>query len=144
MSWRRGQSYGQDLRDRVLAAPGTIHAVALRLMVSDSYVARVRSRRTQLGQTSARAQHNHVPPRLAGLEPALQAKIKATPDVTLAQLCQWVKSEHGVSVGITTLHKTLARLGLTLKKRRCMPPNRSEPMLRSRGPPGMRTNPALP
>lgn len=43
MAWQRGQAYGQDLRDRVLAAEGSIREVAQRFAVSDSYVARVRS-----------------------------------------------------------------------------------------------------
>ena len=40
-----GQAYGQDLRDRVLNAKGSIREVALRFGVSESYVARARSRR---------------------------------------------------------------------------------------------------
>ena len=67
MAWRPGQAYGHDLRDRVLAADGSIHEVAERFAVSDSYVARARSRRRRLGQVCAGAQCNHVPPRLAGL-----------------------------------------------------------------------------
>ena len=38
MSWRQGQPYGQDLRDRVLAASGTAAAVAERFGVSAAYV----------------------------------------------------------------------------------------------------------
>ena len=30
MSWRNGQAYGQDLRDRVLAMPGVLREVAER------------------------------------------------------------------------------------------------------------------
>ncbi len=45
MSWRRGQAYGQDLRDRVLAAEGEpIRVVAARFGVSASYVSKVRTR----------------------------------------------------------------------------------------------------
>lgn len=129
MAWHRGQAYGQDLRERVLTANGTIHEVAMRFAVSDSYVARVRCRYRQLGETRPGAQHNHMPLKLCGREQALLAKVKASPDMTLVQLCQWVKEEYGVSVGITTMHKMLKRLGLTLKKRHCMQPNKSEPML---------------
>ncbi|WP_217646205.1 winged helix-turn-helix domain-containing protein [Halomonas korlensis] len=38
------------------------------------------------------------------------------PRQTLAQLCQWVEREHGRRVSVTTLWKTLGRLGLTWKK----------------------------
>ncbi|MFD2407983.1 IS630 family transposase [Azorhizophilus paspali] len=115
MGWRRGQAYGQDLRDRVLAAEGSIREVASRFAVSDSYVARARSRQ-QLGQVSAGVQCNHVPPRLQGLEGVLTERMAAAPEQTLTQLCQWIEAEHGVRVSLTTMWKTLGRLGLTLKK----------------------------
>ena len=38
MSWRKGQAYGQDLRDRVLAVQGLLREVAERFGVSASYV----------------------------------------------------------------------------------------------------------
>jgi transposase len=66
-----------------------------------------------------------MPPKLSGLEQALAARVQAINDQTLEQLCQWVQATHGIRVGTTTMWKTLARLGLRLKKRRSMPPNRS-------------------
>ncbi|ABM37135.1 hypothetical protein [Polaromonas naphthalenivorans] len=116
MSWRKGQAYGQDLRDRVLAAPGVLREVAERFGVSQSYVCRARARRKRLGQTSPGAQHNHMPLRLAALEPALREQVAAAPTQTLRELCQWVRAEHGIEVGTTTMCKTLGRFGLTLKK----------------------------
>ena len=113
---------------RVLAAEGTIHEVAERFAVSDSYVARARGKRRRLGEVCAGVQCNHVPPRLAGLETALAAQVEAAADWTLAQLCEWVQQEHGVRVGITTMWKTLGRLDLSLKKRPCTPVNRSAQM----------------
>ncbi len=124
MAWRQGQAYGQDLRDRVLSASGSIAEVAHRFRVSKSYVARARSRRRRLGDDAPGAQHNHVPSKLSGLEAVLAARIQAVNDQTLAQLCHWLHAEHGVSVSITTLWKTLARLGLSLKKRHSMPQSR--------------------
>ncbi|MEH3085461.1 MAG: hypothetical protein PGN26_02730 [Xylophilus ampelinus] len=44
MAWHQGQAYAQDLCDRVLAAEGSIHEVAERFSVSESYVARASSR----------------------------------------------------------------------------------------------------
>ena len=124
MAWHPGQAYGQDLRDRVLAVEGSIHEVAERFAVSDSYVARARARRRRSGEVCAGAQRNHVPLRLAGLEAALAARVEATSDQTLAQLCDWVEREHGVRVGVTTMWKVLRRLGLTLKKRPFTPASR--------------------
>ncbi|MFZ3139418.1 hypothetical protein, partial [Polaromonas sp.] len=71
---------------------------------------------SQLGQTSAGTQANHVPLRLGGLQEALQAQVALAPEQTLTQLCSWAREAHGVKVGATTMHKTLARFGLTLKK----------------------------
>ena len=120
MSWRNGQAYGQaygqDLRDRVLAMPGVLREVAERFGVSQAYVCRARARRERLGQTSPGAQHNHMPLRLGALEPALREHITKAPELTLAQLCQWVRDVHGIEVGISTMHKTLGRFKVTLKK----------------------------
>lgn len=125
MAWHQGQAYGQDLRDRVLNANGSIAEVAIRFKVSKSYVARARSRKRRLGEDSPGAQHNHVPLKLSGLEAVLAARVQATNDQTLEQLCQWLHAEHGVQVSVTTMWKTLARLGLSLKKRHSMPPSRN-------------------
>jgi transposase len=127
MAWRRGQPYAQDLRDRVLAATGRLREVATRFGVSQSYVSRVRSRRKQLGQISPGAQCNHMPLRLGALKEPLLEQVAKAPDQTLAELCQWVQAEHGIKVGSTTMGKTLARFGLTLKKRPSMPANRLAP-----------------
>lgn len=141
MAWRRGQPYSQDLRDRVLAATGLLWEVAARFKVSQSYVSRARSRCKQLGQISPGAQCNHVPLRLGALKEPLLEQVARAPDQTLAELCQWVQVEHGIRVGPTTMGKTLARFGLTLKKRPSMPANRLAPQLPKRALPGMPSNP---
>jgi transposase len=49
-------------------------------------------------------------------------------DWTLQQLCDWVQTEHGIRVGVTTMWKTLARLGLSLKKSHSMPASKRAQM----------------
>jgi transposase len=120
MAWHQGQAYGQDLRDRVLGASGSIAQVATRFGVSKSYVARARSRRRRLGDDAPGVQCNHVPLKLGALEEVLAARVHAINDQTLQQLYQWLHTEHGMRVSVTTMWKTLARLGLSLKKRRSM------------------------
>ena len=118
MTWRRGQAYGQDLRERVAAATSlSLRAAAARFAVSPSYVAKVRSRLRRTGEATPGPQRNHVPPRLAPLEGALRARVAAGADATLAELRAWALAEHGVRVSQPVMWKTLARLGLTLKKR---------------------------
>ena len=90
MSWRRGQAYGQDLRDRVLAMAGApVREVAERFGVSASYVVKARTRQRSLGVATPGPQCNHVPARLAALHDALRARV-AQVDATLAELRAWV------------------------------------------------------
>ena len=117
MAWRRGQAYGQDLRERVLGAAGlSLRAAAARFAVSPSYVAKVRARLRDMGEATPGPQCNHVPPRPAPLEAALRARVANGSDATLAELRAWALAEHGVRVSQPAMWKTLARLGLTLKK----------------------------
>jgi len=117
MRWRRGQAYGQDLRDRVLACPDmTLVQVATRFGVSPSYVSKVRARLRELGDPNPGPQHNHIPLRLAPHSDALRKQIKATPDATLNELRAWLSQTHQLSVSYAVMWKVVARLGLTLKK----------------------------
>ena len=136
MSWRNGQAYGQDLRDRVLATPGVLREVAQRFGVSQAYVCRARARREKLGQSSPGVQCNHRPLRLAGLEGALRAQVARAPAQTLRELCQWVRAKHGIEAGTTTMHKTLVRFGLTLKKNHPAR-GRADAARRGASPPGL-------
>lgn len=120
MGWHQGRAYAQDLRDRVLAASGTMAEVAIRFNVSESYVAKARARQRRLGQNTPGIQCNHMPRKLAGLEQELADRVAVMPDQTLEQLCEWVKNTHGVQVGTTTMWKTLDRLGLSFKKKQYM------------------------
>jgi transposase len=88
MAWRRGTAYSQDLRDRAFArrdAGETVGEMAEVLCVSVPYVSKVLSRRDQTGEVAARPQLCHVAPKLSGLHAAIQAEVKARPDVTLAK-----------------------------------------------------------
>jgi transposase len=124
MHWHRGQAYGQDLRDRVLAmADAPLREVAARFGVSASFVSKARARQRELGLATPGPQHNHVPPRLAGLHDVLRARVAAV-DATLAELRAWVAAEHGVAVSPKVMWKTVHRLGLTLKKRPSTRPSR--------------------
>ena len=117
MAWRRGQAYGQDLRDRVLACSGlTLVQIATRFGVSPSYVSKVRARLRNLGDAAPGPQQNHVPARLAPLTGAIRARIDAEPDIKLRELRAWLESTHGVRVSHPVIWKTVDRLGLTLKK----------------------------
>ena len=136
MAWRKGQAYGQDLRDRVLQATGRVVDIAVRFGVSPAYVSRTRARCEQLGQTCAGAQRNHVPLRLAALKDDVLAQVAKAPEQTLVQLCAWVHTRHGIVVKPSTMHKSLVRFGLTFKKKRYTPASSNAPTSRSPAPAG--------
>ncbi len=124
MAWRRGQAYGQDLRDRVLACRDlTLVQAATRFGVSPSYVSKVRARLRELGDPAPGPQHGHVPLRLAGVTKDLAAQIHRFPDATLDELRLWLSQTHKVSVSYSVMWKVVARLGLTYKKSTCRPRN---------------------
>jgi transposase len=118
-SWRRGQPYSQDLRERVLAADElSAREAAERFEVSVSYVVKARQRRARLGDVRPGAQRCWVPCKLASRHTAIAAYVRQHQDATLSELRAWLLSEFGVSASIGTMWNTLRRLGLTLKKRR--------------------------
>jgi transposase len=129
MAWRSGQSYSADLRMRVLAAidgGGSAKAVAQLFRVSVSYIYKALAGRSATGETEARPQGNRQTLKLAGHHPAIQAEVARRPDVTLDELRVWLSATHQVTASLGLMHNTLARLGLTLKKRRGGPRSRIE------------------
>jgi hypothetical protein len=83
MAYRRGQAYSQDLRDRVLAAPGSAAIVGARFGVSRSYVIKARQRRDRQGELCAGAQRSHTPAKLAGHDAALCQHVQSAPGAKL-------------------------------------------------------------
>ncbi len=144
MLFQKGKAYSQDLRERVFAladAGGAVGEVAETLSVSISYVSKVLGRRRSTGECSARPQRCHMAPKLLGLHDAIRAEVKARPDATLAELRRWLNDTHKVSASDGLMHGTLVRLGLTRKKRPCMPPSKSGRMWRRHAPSGAANSP---
>jgi len=145
MQWRRGRAYSQDLRERVFAlydVGDAVGEIADALCVSTSYVSKALSRRRDTGETSARPQRCHVPPKLSGLYDAIRAEVALRPDATLAELRHWLGAVHGVSASDGLMHGTLVKLGLTHKKRRCTPQSRIARTSRRHVRTGSRSSPA--
>jgi transposase len=123
-SWRRGQAYSQDLRERVLAAGAlSARAAAARFGVSVSYVVKARQRRDRLGEMTPGPQRSWTLRKLAAHHDAIAAHVLAHQDATLAGLRAWLLAERGVSASIGTVWNTLRRLGLTFKKSAWRPPS---------------------
>jgi len=139
-----GKPYSQDLRDRVIVnvEDGLRTTACARLLrVSVSYVSKVMGRKRSTGETAARALGRGPAPKLAAHEAGLRQRVAAEPDETLEELCGWLHSEHGVSVSVSVLCRTLQRLDLPRKKSRSTRPSRRAPMSPPGAPPGGQSSP---
>src|ERR671916_1662699 len=142
MAWRRGQTYSQDLRDRVLAAEKlTARQVAERFGVSASYVVKARQRLVRAGAPTPRPQKPATARKLLPFHGALRERVARAPDATLAEHREWLAEAHGVAAGLTTVWKTLRNLKLTRKKSRSGRPSSSGPRSLRRGRGGANCSP---
>jgi len=95
--------------------------------VSVSWIYKALARRRASGESTARPQVNHVPPKLLAQHEVIRLKVKAEPDLTLGELQAWLRDEHQLSISVRGMWKTLRQLDLTRKKRPSMPRNRTVP-----------------
>jgi transposase len=120
MGWRSGQSYSQDLRDRVLAAVDggmAVRKAAATFGVSIAYIYKALIRRRLTGDSSPNPNRGHRPRKLSpeqGL--ALAAHIRSRPGITLVQAQAWLLAEHGVELSTGATWNAVRRLGLSFKK----------------------------
>ena len=129
MVWRRGQSYSEDLRARVLAAVDggmAARAVAELFRVSVSYIYKALGRRAT-GDVTAHKSGGGPKPKLAAYDEALRAQVAQKGDITLIELQAWLAGDHAVKVSVGCLWARLRHLGLTLKKSRSAPQSRIVP-----------------
>lgn len=102
MGWRSGQSYSQDLRDRVIAAVDggmLVRQVAPLFKVSIAYIYKALIRRRLTGDSCVKARRGHRPRKLSpDQELALAAHIRSRPGITLTQAQAWLEADHGVTL----------------------------------------------
>jgi len=110
-----------DLRRRIVAAVeqgSSIREAARRFAVSPSAAIKLMQRVRTTGSPAPARFGGHRRPRLAPYEADLRRLIEATPDITLAELQATLARRVGIVAGLSTIHNTLRRLGLPLKKSR--------------------------
>lgn len=134
-----GAAYSQDLRDRVIAARDggmRTRRVAELFQVSASWVRRVMQRRREHGERSPRPRGGATVIKI-DLD-QLRELVHQQPDATVRQLHQRL----GIACSVSAVDMALRRMGLSFKKRRCVPPSRIGPMWRRGARGGEPINPA--
>lgn len=125
MGWRSGQSYSQDLRDRVLGAvDGGMAAreAATIYKVSVAYIYKALIRRRLTGDAGINPGRGRPPRKLSiEQEAGLMAHIRSRPGITLIQAQAWLQAEHGIDLSTGAVWNTARRLGLSFKKRMAHP-----------------------
>lgn len=120
MGWRPGQSYSQDLRDRVLAAVDggmSVREAAVIFKVSVAYIYKARIRRRLTGEAGINPNRGRPPRKVSpAQELALAAHIRSRPGITLAQAQAWLLAEHSIELSTGAMWNTVRRLGLSFKK----------------------------
>jgi transposase len=122
------KAYSQDLRARVVRAcdeaRGTRQQIADLFGVSTAWIRRLLQRRRQTGSFAAKPHAGGTPPKLApNQRHRLLALVVEDPDATLAELHYRL----GAFVHLSTIHRTLAGYGLTVKKKSCTPASTTGP-----------------
>lgn len=115
-----------DLRERILAAydknEATREEVAERFCVSLGLVKKLLQQRRRLGDVRPQHHRSGRRPGLVALQQhQLRALVKQKPDLTLKEL----RAATGLACSLPAIHYVLARMGLTYKKRRSAPVNRT-------------------
>jgi transposase len=113
-----------DLRVRLFEARQageTTAEVADRFAVSPAFVRRLLQRHRETGSLAPSSAPRGRKPALAAHADALRGLVGREPDLTPAEL----RDRLGLAVGPLTVWRMLRRLGLTFKKSRSGPPNRT-------------------
>ena len=118
------EPYPTEMRKRLLAdcdsGMGT-QAVALKYLVSESWVRRLKQRRRESGEISARKLGSRRQPKWLPHAERIAEAVEKRPDATLAEL-----REHlGLDISVPTLARALQALRITFKKKCSTPKSRN-------------------
>ena len=94
----------------------SIRAAARRFAVSPSAAIKLMQRVRATGSAAPDRYGGYRRPLLAPHESALRRLIAAKPDLTLAEVQAALHECIGIRAGLSTIHNTLHRIGLRLKK----------------------------
>jgi transposase len=123
--------YSQDLRERVIgfmALGGSARAAATRFAVSISSALRWAQRWRAEGHARPRAMGGDRRSRLREHRARVLQLVAQQPDLSLREIRSALAASHGITVGLSTVHRFLGAHKLTLKKRPYTRPNRTARM----------------
>ena len=123
-----------DLRERILTAYDkgdvTREQIARRFCVSLGMVKKLIQQRRRLGDIRAQHHRSGLKPKiLSSHRQAIREELEARPDLTLEELRDII----GLDCTIPALHYVLEDMGLTYKKRRSVPANKTVKILQKPG-----------
>ena len=125
------KTLSMDLRERILASydggEGTREEIAARYRVSLGMVKKLLQQRRHTGEIGHRHHRSGRKPKILAVHHRqMRSLLAGKPDLTLKELRSGLELE----CSLPAIHYALAALGLTYKKRRSMPANRSVPTSR--------------
>src|ERR687888_1624879 len=134
------KSYSTDLRQKIVQAYtrrlGSQRALADLFGVSRSFVEKLLRRHRSTGAVAPKPHAGGRQRRLGAVAEAMMREaVRATPDITLEDLCARVADTQGLRVSVPTMCRTLQRLGLPRKKSRSTRVNVTRRASSRRGPP---------
>jgi len=119
------RAYSIDLRERVVSSIESsecnIPEAARRYKVSEPTIERWVARKRRTGTCAPLPHAGGMPRKLASAEAAIRATVKAQPDATLQELCEYVEKETKIKSDPSMMYRELVRLKLPRKKSRSMP-----------------------
>jgi transposase len=120
------EAYSADLRDRVIeaydAGRGSSRQLAVVFGVSSAWIRKLLWLRRETGTVAAKVYRRGPRPRLSDRQLARLAElVRQHPDATLCELRRRLR----VSCSVVTIHRALVKLGLSYKKSRSVPANRT-------------------
>ena len=126
------EPYPTEMRKRILAdcdaGMGT-QAAALKYLVSESWVRRLKQRRREHGEISARKLGSRRQPKWLPHAERITEAVEKHPDATLAELREYL----ALDISVPTLARALQALRITFKKKCFTPKSRNAKTLRRSG-----------
>jgi transposase len=115
------KAYALEFRQKIVdvydSEPLSQRQLAKRFKVAKSFVEKILKQRRETGSIAPKVRTQQTPSKLNHEQLAVLARLVAeNNDATLAELCQLLANETGITVSTSTLDRLLKKLNITRKK----------------------------